>query len=157
MVNRGAQPINGTAITFNGEGYISTPLDSKGRNYTLSFSVRPTSDTPGTLFEGSQSSLRTGNGTVGNVTIISSDQAYPLNYTLPLNVWTNLSLVGAGSSTYLYVKHGENSTSIMEFITRLGSNGQNTYWEPIAFEAPLAKIGEGFEGQIKDITLTGSA
>lgn len=153
----GEQPANETTITFNGKGYISTPLDSKGRNYTLSFSVRPTSFTPGTLFEGSQSALRTGNGTIGNVTMISSDQAYPLNYTLPLNVWTNLSLVGAGSNTYLYVRRGGNSTSVMEFITRLGSNGQNTYWEPIAFEAPLARIGEGFEGQIKHITLTGSA
>ncbi|CAG8952142.1 hypothetical protein HYFRA_00000880, partial [Hymenoscyphus fraxineus] len=154
----GINPINDTAITFNGKGYISTPLDSKGRNYTLSFSVRPTSETQGTLFEGSQNALRTGDGgTIGNVTMISGGNPYTLNYTLPINVWTDLSLVGAGNQTFLYVKEGESSTVVHEFITREGYMGENTYWYPIAFEAPLAKIGEGFEGQMKCITLMGSA
>lgn len=150
-------PIRNSAATFTGNSYITTPLDSKGRNYTLSFSVFPTSDIPGTLFAGSQSTLVAGNGTITNITMISFGSPYSLNYTLPLNVWTDVSLFSNGSSTYLKTKTEGKKEAVMEFLTRLGSNGVKTYWREIAFEAPLKKIGEGFRGQIKDITLTGSA
>lgn len=72
---------------------VTTPLTSKGRNYTLAFSVRPTSSVPGTLFSGSASSLLTGNGSISNVMLITGGNAYVLNYTLPLHVWTHVSLI----------------------------------------------------------------
>jgi len=45
----------------------------------------------------------------------------------------------------------------MEFLTRLGIWGLRFVWAPMAFEAPLARIGEGFVGEMRNITLRGSA
>jgi hexosaminidase len=45
----------------------------------------------------------------------------------------------------------------MEFLTKIGVNGEYFVWAPIAIEAPLARIGEGFTGSMKEIVLRGSA
>jgi hexosaminidase len=147
------------AFSFDGvqESYVSTPLDAKARNYTLSFSVYPTSSTPGSLFSGSLSSLQNGNGSISNVTLMSGGNAYSLNYTLPVKSWTDVSVIGGGNETYFQATEQGKSPQMMTFNTKLGINGEYFVWAPIAIEAPLAKIGQGFEGYIKDITLTGSA
>lgn len=79
---------------------INTPLSPKGRNYTLSFTVKPTSSAPGTLFSGAPS-LLAGNESLSNVMMVTGGNAYILNYTLPRNVWTDVSLIGIGNATYL--------------------------------------------------------
>lgn len=145
-----------SSFKFNGNGSITTPLVAKGRNYTLSFSVLPESDSPGTLFNSSISTLTSGNGTISNVTFISGGNAYSLNYTLPVGVWTDVSVAGIGNATFFTVGESGSETT-MEFITKLGVNGAYFVWAPIAIEAPLTTIGNGFVGQIKNITLSGSA
>ncbi|KAJ5692321.1 hypothetical protein N7462_001744 [Penicillium macrosclerotiorum] len=137
--------------------YLSTPLGSKGRDYTLSFRVKPTSSTPGTLFAGPDSIFTHGNGTISNATLISGGNPYSLNYTLPLNTWTDVRLVGKGNITRLSVSSGPRGASTMEFTTRIGVNGEYFVWAPIAIEAPLARIGEGFTGLMQEIVLTGTA
>ncbi|KAE8415007.1 glycoside hydrolase superfamily [Aspergillus pseudocaelatus] len=84
---QGCHVQNSTLILSNG-CYVNTPLGSKGRDYTLSFWVNPTSQTPGTLFAGPDSALLSGNGSIGNITLISGGNPYSLNYSLPLNTWT---------------------------------------------------------------------
>ncbi|KAJ7457669.1 putative beta-hexosaminidase [Mycena galericulata] len=135
---------------------LTTPLSSKGRNYTLSFSINPSSETPigAKILSGTDSTLVLGNGTLPSVALISGNQAYALNYTLPRNVWTDLTLIGRGNATFLNAGSG----SEMQFLTVLGINGDSFMWEPIAVEAPLAQIGgDGFIGSIAKFQLLGSA
>ncbi|KAJ5632824.1 hypothetical protein N7490_009163 [Penicillium lividum] len=135
--------------------YVETPLGSKGRDYTLSFRVKPTSHTPGILFAGPDSTFVNGNGTITNATLISGGNPYSLNYTLPINVWTEVSLIGNGNATLLTVS-GKGTSTTMEFLTKIGVDGNSFVWVPIGVEAPLTRIGEGFTGMIQNIMLKGS-
>jgi hypothetical protein len=131
----------------------------KGRNYTLSFSVLPTiAKSPGVLFSGADSALLAGNGTLSNVTFVASGNLYTLNHTLPLNIWSVVSLVGQGNKTYFKVQSGSSAPTQMEFLTKMGLNGGNFFtWKEIAIEVPIAEIGGRsgqFEGLIKDVRLT---
>ena len=145
--------ISNGAVSFSNGCYIQTPLGSKGRNYTLSFSVKPTSPAPGTLFEGPDSTLLSGIGSVKNVTFVSAGNPYTLNYSLPLNTWTDVSVKGQGDHTYFEVSDTNGDSNKMEFLTRIGINGQQLVWERMGIEAPLATIGKGFNGMMKNIEL----
>ncbi|KAI9036350.1 glycoside hydrolase [Aspergillus affinis] len=144
--------IQDSALILSDGCYLETPLGSKGRDYTLSFSVKPSSDAPGILFAGPDSILTNGDGSISEVTFISGGNSYSLNYSLPLDTWTDVSLVGKGAHTFLTAE----STS-MEFLARLGINGERQLWAPVAIEAPLSRIGEGFNGMIRDIVLLRNA
>ncbi|KAL3424064.1 glycosyl hydrolase family 20 [Phlyctema vagabunda] len=138
---------------------ITTPLTSKGRNYTLSFSVNPTSSTPGALFSGPDSILKAGNGSISNVMLITGGVPYILNYTIPLNTWTDVSLVGINNATYLSVTDSASATQTFEFTTTLGIYDNSFVWgNPMIIEAPLNVIGgDGFEGQLKKVKLVDGA
>ncbi|KAH7305874.1 family 20 glycosyl hydrolase [Stachybotrys elegans] len=129
----------------------ATPLESKGRNYTLSFGIKPLSDSKGPIFTGKDSALWYGNGTVDRVMMFSGESVYALNYTFPVGEWTQATLRAEGKRTYLDVEGGDS----MEFLTIIGWNGNRFVWEKMAFEAPIAKIGGGgFEGIISGMKLT---
>ena len=145
--------IHNHTLSFSGTCHLATPLQSKGRNYTLSFSINPSTPYPGTLFSGLDSTLLNGNGSISNVTLISGGNPYSLNYSLPVGVWTDVRLIGSGNRTFLSVDGGER----MEFLARLGVNGESLVWAPIAVEAPVATIGEGFVGEMRDVRLWGVA
>ncbi|GJN81316.1 hypothetical protein PLIIFM63780_004849 [Purpureocillium lilacinum] len=149
--------ISGSTLSFSGNCHIETPLKSKGRDYTLSFSVKPSdSNKYGTLFAGPDSTLLSAAADAGgNVTMVSGGEHYALNYSLPVGAWTSVSLIGKGNQTFLSVSDREPQK--MEFLTRLGIWGLRFVWAPMAFEAPLARIGEGFVGEMRNITLRGSA
>ncbi|KAJ7246384.1 putative beta-hexosaminidase [Mycena rebaudengoi] len=135
---------------------LETPLTSKGRNYTLTFSINPSSKTPigASIFSSPDSSLVLGNGTLTNLSLISGNQAYALNYTLPRNVWTDVALIGRGNGTFLRAGSGAE----MQFLAVLGINGESFQWQPIAIEAPVARIGgDGFVGSVAKVKLIGSA
>ncbi|KAJ7750949.1 beta-hexosaminidase [Mycena maculata] len=135
---------------------LTTPLSSKGRNYTLSLFINPSSQTPvgATILSGADSALVLGNGTLPSLALVSGNQAYALNYTLPRDVWTTLDLIGRGNATFLRADDGPE----MQFLTVLGINGVSFEWEPIAVEAPVAQIGgDGFIGRIAKFQLLGSA
>ncbi|PYH44571.1 glycoside hydrolase [Aspergillus saccharolyticus JOP 1030-1] len=137
--------IQHSAIIFSDQCYLQTPLDSKGRDYTLSFSVKPTSSVPGALFTGLDSALLNGNGSISNITLVSGGNAYSLNYSLP------------GNKTFLRVSEGNGAQTSLEFLTRLGVNGDSLVWAPIAIEAPLARVAEGFTGMMRAVSLWGVA
>ncbi|KAH8896048.1 beta-hexosaminidase [Thozetella sp. PMI_491] len=152
--------IRGSILTLSHGCYLETPLSSKGRDYILSFSVKPFSSRPASLFSGGDSALWTGYDGYSNVTMISGGHPYSLNYTLPVNTWTQLELIGTGNSTRLRAstKCGRRDSTHV-FNTRIDTGGVQAsggilhVWVPMAFEAPLERVGEGFEGQIKDILL----
>ncbi|KAM0086132.1 hypothetical protein ACKRZS_001588 [Fusarium odoratissimum] len=159
-VNHGCK-IHGSEVYISSDCYLETPLSSKGRNYTLSFWVYPESTKPGELFSGLDSSLHLGYGTNPNVTLLSGNNDYSLNYSLPTKVWTHVQLSGRGGSTLLTVFEKKVNRT-MEFLVEVkpnrvsGSNGVMSIWRPIAIEAPLRRIGKGFIGRMRDISLRGS-
>lgn len=147
-----------STLHLSGGCYLETPLGSKGRNYSLSFSVNPRANS-GVLFSGPDSTLFAGSGSDGNVTLMASGITLTLDYSLPLNTWTDITLSGLGPATYLSFSEADGSVGTMEFLTKFepngvpGSNGVMVVWAQIAVEAPLAKIGQGFNGMMKNITL----
>ncbi|KAJ6625059.1 putative beta-hexosaminidase [Mycena sp. CBHHK59/15] len=149
--------ISDGAVTFSSpSSRLVTPLSSKGRNYTFSFAVNPSSKAPigAPILSGADSTLVLGNGTLPNLALISGNQAYVLNYTLPRDAWTDVALIGRGSGTFLRAGRGAE----MQFLAVLGINGASFQWQPIAIEAPIAQIGGGgFIGSIKSVKLTRSA
>ncbi|PYH66676.1 beta-hexosaminidase [Aspergillus vadensis CBS 113365] len=148
-------PINtsNSTIRFTESCTLTTPIQSKGRDYTLSFSVYPSTTHPSPLFSGRDSTLLNGNGSISNITLVSGGNPYTLNYSLPVGKWSDVSLIGKGNKTFLSVDGGEK----MEFLARLGVNGEYSVWAPIAIEAPVQRIGEGFVGMMGEVKLWGSA
>jgi hexosaminidase len=147
---------DGVASFASPASLLMTPLSSKGRNYTLSFSIKPSSAAPigATILSGVDSALVLGNGTVPHLMLISGNQPYALNYTLPRDVWTDVALIGRGNATFLRAGVGAE----MQFLAILGINGESFQWKPIAIEAPLAQIGgDGFLGSVAKFELRGSA
>ena len=141
------------ALQFTGDCSISTPLTSKGHDFTLSFTMKQTSNTPGSLFTGPDSELRSGNGTSDRLMLISAGNAFPLNYSLPVGQWVDASLIGRGNRTFFAVD-GSNK---MEFTAKIGINGEYFEWISMDIVAPLQTLGEGWQGQMKGITLLGHA
>ncbi|KXL43089.1 glycoside hydrolase family 20 protein [Acidomyces richmondensis BFW] len=138
------------SVIFEDSCIISSPLASKGRNYTLSFSVLQKSSNPAPLFRGPDSELWSGNGSSTKIMLISAGNAFALNYSLPVGSWTNASLIARGNATFFSVNGGPE----MEFTTKIGVNGEYFVWANMAIVAPLAVIGgNDFEGAMKNIKL----
>ncbi|KAJ7808844.1 putative beta-hexosaminidase [Mycena olivaceomarginata] len=147
---------DGVASFASPASLLTTPLSSKGRNYTLSFSVKPSSAASigAPILSGADSALVLGNGTVPHLMLISGNQPYALNYTLPRDIWTDVALIGRGNATFLRAGVGAE----MQFLAILGINGESFQWKPVAIEAPLAQIGgDGFLGSVAKFELRGSA
>lgn len=142
------------ALEFAKACAVTTPLTSKGRNYTLSFALKQASKTPGTLFKGPDSELRSGNGTSSQVMLVSAGNAFALNYTLPVGKWVDASLIARGNRTFFSIDNGTE----MEFLTKVGVNGERFAWSKIAVVAPLETIGGGsWEGEMKRVKLVDHA
>ncbi|KAH8711779.1 hypothetical protein HC256_008591 [Beauveria bassiana] len=137
------------SIQFSGDCWIETPLGSKGRDYTLSFSVKP-QQRQGKLFDGPDSTLTFDHQ---NLTMISGGIFYKVNYTLPLDTWTDVNISRKNERTFLSVSGGKK----IKFLTILGIWGQRFVWAPMAFEAPVARIGSRFIGKIGKVTLIDKA
>jgi hexosaminidase len=145
-----ANSTDGEGIVLSPSCKINTPLFQKGRNYTMSFSIKPASRAKGPLFSAGDNGLWFGNGTVDDVMLYSGGNTYRLNYTFPVGEWTNASLYTEGRHTFLHV----GNSKPMEFLTILGWAGRGFVWQPIAMEAPLATVGGGgFEGIISKLKL----
>lgn len=163
------------AIRFRDGCSVTTPLTSKGMDYTLSFDLKQTADVPGPIFSGPDSELwsgkpkpssfpksderitnipRPGNGTSSQVMLISAGNAFPLNYSLPVGQWLHASLIGRGNQTFFSV----NGRNEMEFKTHIGVNGETMVWTTMSIVAPLETIGGGdWEGDMKGVQLVDHA
>lgn len=144
-------------LYLNGNGYLQTPLTSKGRNYTLSFSAMPTSSNlGGILFAGSDSSFLNGNGTSPYLMLVSGNIAYPVNMTLPPGEWADVTVEGIGPQTFISITARQAAKQTQEVTINMGIWGGGMQEGPMAIEAPIHRIGEGFVGKMKDISLIGT-
>lgn len=86
--------------------------------------------------------------------LVSAGNAFPLNYSLPVGTWVDASLIGRGNRTFFSVENGTE----MEFLTKVGVNGESFAWARMAVVAPLQTIGGGnWEGQMKTVNLVDHA
>ena len=153
----GSSGVRNGVLILNGNGYLKTPLGSKGRNYTLSFSVLSNSSNRGAiLFAGPDSSLLNGNGTSPLLMLVSGNIAYPVNMTLPLKKWADVTVEGIGPQTFISIAIGETQKQTEEVTINMGIWGGGMQQGSMAIEAPIQRIGEGFVGQMKDILLVGT-
>jgi hexosaminidase len=138
---------------------VQTPLNSKGRNYTLSFSIYPLSASPGPLFSSPSATLLSGNGTVPNVTFVTGGNPYVLNYTLPINVWSSVKVIGLNNATYFSVTEDGQEEEVHEFTATIGTDSNAFVWNnPMGIQAPLQTIGGGgFEGYLSGVELLDGA
>lgn len=147
-----------TAIHISPNCTFSTPLTSKGQNYTLSFTLQQTSTTTGgegggggSIFTGPDSELRSGNGTSTQLMLVSAGNAFALNYSLPIGEWVEAKLMGRGNRTFFAVAGMDDE---MEFRTVVGVNGERFAWSEMAIVAPLNVVGGGgWEGLLKRMKL----
>ncbi|OBT49922.1 hypothetical protein VE04_09895 [Pseudogymnoascus sp. 24MN13] len=138
---------------------VNTPLISKGRNYTLSFTIKPLSTLPGPLFSSPSASLLSGNGSLPNIMFVTGGNAYILNYTLPINVWSSVKVIGLNKATYLSVTEEGGKEAVHEFMATIGTESRAFVWgNPMGIEGPLKTIGGGkFEGYVSDVKLLDGA
>ncbi|KAJ4344667.1 uncharacterized protein N0V89_012411 [Didymosphaeria variabile] len=125
---------------------LTTPLASKGREYTLALSLLLSSlDSPenATLLSGRDSTLML----TPNITLFQGGNYYRLNSSLPMNQRVDLNIIGRGNQTFAKV----NNQTEEEFLTKMGINGARFEWGPIAIEAPVHQIGgdnAGWSGEL---------
>ncbi|KAF7535754.1 hypothetical protein G7054_g5107 [Neopestalotiopsis clavispora] len=143
------------ALSISDGCSIITPLDSKGRNYTLSLSLLVdslTDATNATLLYGRDSALML----TPNITLFAGGNYFRLNTTVPEGAWFNLKLIGRGNRTYAALDDGEEE----EFLAIMGINGIYHHWAEIAIEAPLKTLGglgSGWTGLFGGLSLTSTA
>lgn len=143
-----AQKTSNGSFAFFGSGSISTPLSSKGRNYTLSFSVYVTA-VGGYLFKGRDSALI---NLADGLGLVENNQTFHCGYVVPLNQWASLSLVASGIKTYLKV-NANGTSQLKEYTSTFSASGYQDETVSLGINAPIATIGSGLQGQMKDIYL----
>lgn len=142
-----------TAVSLTPSCSITTPHDSKGRNYTLTLSsltIASLADpTNTTLLTGRDSSLLL----TPNITFFAGGNYFRLNSTVPLNQTVDLSIVARGNRTFAAVDGGAEE----EFLAVMGINGLYHHWAEIAFEAPVQSVGGDWSGTLGGFSLTSVA
>jgi len=109
--------------------------------------VKPASGSFGPIFSGKDSVLQSSNSSLD---LVSGGYAYALNYSLPVEKWTQAKLIRNGNRTFF----SADDSPKMEFIVRVGVNGERFEWESMAINAPVHSIGGGgWEGDIGEVEL----
>lgn len=149
-------------IELDGSCAVTTPLESKGRNYTLTLSALTvsalTAPTNATLLTGADSVLLL----TPNITFFAGGNYFRLNSTVPLNETVDLSIIGRGNKTFASVTSASRGLLVdeEEFLAVMGINGLYHHWAEIAFEAPLKTVGgeaSGWSGKLGGFSLTSVA
>ena len=135
---------------------LTTPWSSKGRNYTLSMSLKVDKlqdPTKTTLIAGSDSTLML----TPNITLFASGNYYRLNSTIPMHEWVDLSVMGRGNQTFATVTSANGKKlSEEQFLTQMGINGDYFHWDVMGIEAPIKEV-TGWTGELSALSLTSTA
>ncbi|GJN74007.1 hypothetical protein PLICBS_008091 [Purpureocillium lilacinum] len=133
---------------------LTTPWGSKGRNYTLSLSLKVdelANPTNTTLIEGSDSTLML----TPNITLFAAGNYLRLNTTIPLKEWITLKIIGRGQRTFasLTSRLANSSGEEQEFLSWMQRDNR---WVPMAIEAPIKEV-KGWTGEMNGLSLTNEA
>lgn len=140
---------------------LTTPLSSKGRDYTLTMRLLLSSllsPANATLISGRDSSLVL----TPDLALYASGNYYAVPLRLPTDTWVDLAISGIGNRTYASLTprgpaDGNETGTTAEFQTRMGINGDTFHYAEIAIEAPLQQVGGagcGWSGELGGLTLT---
>ena len=132
---------------------LTTPLSSKGRNYTLAISLRITNlgdPTNTTLLSGRDSALML----TPTLTLFASGNYYRLP---PSNIsfrdWVDARIIGRGNRTFAEMTPSSSTTvTRQEFRAGIGLHGDGMKSVEMAIEAPLYTLGGvgcGWTGQVR--------
>lgn len=137
---------------------VTTPIGSKGRNYTLSLIVKidelddPTNTT---LIAGTDSILVL----TPNLALFAAGNYFRLDIGIPLGEWVTVKVIGRGEQTFASVESKSGgSTGEKEFKTGItqGDAAGTVKWFPIAIEAPIQQV-TGWTGQLRSMSLMSEA
>lgn len=144
---------DGTALQVTKDCDVTTPWQSKGREYTLSLSLKIEEDAGQntTIITAMDSSLML----TPNITLFASNNYYKLNLTVPVGEWVDLTIRGEGKKTFGSIKTAAGMQE-EEFQTIIGVVGKRFQWDTIAVEAPIAKV-QGWKGLLKSLKLSNKA
>jgi hexosaminidase len=89
------------------------------------------------------------------VTFVTGGNAYVLNYTLPVDVWSAVKVIGLNNATYFSVTEQGKKEEVHEFTATIGTVSSAYVWNnPMGIEVPLQTIGGGaFEGYLSQVEL----
>ena len=141
---------NESYLTLDGNGVLTTPLETIGYPYTASFDIKVNGNNANaTLFEGYDGKLLA-QGSDGTMTILRSFYTQPSGITLS-STMRHIDIVGTSQNTKIYVDG---------VLTKMFANvneGQDPsqYWT--TFVLPLEKIGNGLKGSIGNIKIYNKA
>lgn len=143
-----------SALSVTPECSLLTPIASKGRNYTLSLTLKVDSvadPTNTTLIAGSDSVLML----TPNITFFAGGNYFRLNNTMPLKQWVTLEISGRGPQTFDSVTSDDGSVLVKdaEFLTGIGAYGKGIHWKEMAIEAPVSRVS-GWSGGLRRLQLT---
>ncbi|KAL6863341.1 hypothetical protein ACO1O0_003590 [Amphichorda felina] len=146
----------GSSLRITPDCGLQTPLGSKGRNYTLSASLKVdelADATNTTLVAGADSVLML----TPNLTLYAAGVYFRLNSTFPLNVWVDLEIIGRDAKTFARVTSAEGGQTgeEEEFLAGV-SSGAELSWVEMAIEAPIREV-TGWTGSLKRFKLTNEA
>ncbi|CAK7231191.1 hypothetical protein SEUCBS140593_007842 [Sporothrix eucalyptigena] len=139
---------------------ITTPLTSKGRNYTLDLSLRVISmddPTNTTLLVGRDSALML----TPTLTFFAGGNYFRLpRNSISFQDWVDIRVIGLGNQTFAEMRPSASSTNPVrqEFLTHIGIHGDGMKSTIMAFEAPLHMLGRGgWTGQVRRFSLLSTA
>ena len=129
---------------------LTTPWSSKGRDYTLSLSLKVdklAEPTNTTVIAGSDSVLML----TPNITLFASGIYYPLNSTLPMGEWVDLEIRARGNQTFASVTPlSQGTPGVEEEFLGLIAGG---HWVVMGIEAPIKEV-TGWTGELRWLSLT---
>lgn len=150
-LNRVVKPAHGNIVYEYSDPPLpfTTPINSVGPPYTLTFSVKPSSVSPATglLFSGIDSKLH-----VSNLTFKATGQLYSLGYTLPTDKYTHVAIHATREYIYAIIDGDEGNK--LFWTTNMDIWGDYIDVANMSFAAPGRQIGgEMFGGSIRDVSL----
>ncbi|CAK7237665.1 hypothetical protein SBRCBS47491_010070 [Sporothrix bragantina] len=149
-----------TVVNITPNCSITTPLSSKGRNYTMDISLWVTSmedPTNTTLVTGRDSALML----TPTLTFFAGGTYYRLP---PSNIsfhdWVDVRILGRGNQTFAEMRSPTLASAIVrqEFRTEIALDDDEFRVVEMAFEAPLHVLGRGgWTGQVRSFSLLSTA
>lgn len=134
------------ALSLAGDGYLTLPFTSLGYPYTLHMDVYVEEiNDKATLFTGADGTFYTNINNSGKLGFTRGDYQFVFDYALPEKTWISLDITSDQKNTSLYVDG--------KYIGTANNMEKSTRKDSSTSVLPTEKIGEGFNGKLKNLKL----